>query len=388
VNQDRAESLRVVDRVADYVQPLRLRATVGVSAVVVVAIAVIAAVRDTMPSATLLLLLVALVIIATHRETFFGDETAMSASIVVVVASVIAFQGDGMLVGPLACCVVGALHIAHVRERAWSKVIVNTAATSLAAAGAAFALVILGFRESAIRTAIGLAIAAAVYWFINNLATGAALTIVTRDRVSPGTLLRSETQMLVFAVAGALCGLLFLEVGLWAGAISLIVVLVAVDLLVISRPRPSSTRANHTGLATAATRVAGGGLAALAAFVLGAALYPVVGAVLGAAAGIIGLAVASLIALRRRSGIWDVQLAIGLALADAPYVAVASVAGGVGAATTLGIGAVVAIAGALAVGVVLSRRRRSIEQARRLDDTEILAMLELVRAERRQPQLG
>lgn len=334
--------------------------------------------------------LVILMVFAEHRDRLFDDETSMSGSIVVAMASVVALHDVAPVLGPLLCGAAAGLYWPHLRAHAWSKVVINSATIAFASASAA---VVFGcLTRPALNAEFFVAAGAATisYWCANSVLLGAATALLGRAPFARTTidLLRSETQMLVFAVAGALCGLLFLEVGLWAGAISLIVVLVAVDLLVISRPRPSSTRANHAGLATTATRVAGGGLAALAAFVLGTALYPVVGAVLGAAAGIIGLAVASLIALRRRSGIWDVQLAIGLALADAPYVAVASVAGGVGAATTLGIGAVVAIAGALAVGVVLSRRRRSIEQARRLDDTEILAMLELVRAERRQPQLG
>jgi hypothetical protein len=133
--------------------------------------------------------------------------------------------------------------------------------------------------------------------------------------------------------------------------------------------------------------VAAVGSAGVVALVTGWALHPVVGVVFGALLGVVALTAATAVALRRRTGSWDPQLAFGLGLADVPFVSIVAIAGGVGAATSVGIGMAIAVVGTVAISVGLSRRRRGIEQTRRLDDTEVLAMLELVRAERRNPQL-
>src|SRR4051812_34765147 len=51
------------------------------------------------------LLLVAAVVVA-HREIVFGDETAISGSMVVACCAVIVFRSDAPLFAPMACGVV------------------------------------------------------------------------------------------------------------------------------------------------------------------------------------------------------------------------------------------------------------------------------------------
>lgn len=342
------------------------------------------------PSPVLLVVLGVFAVLATHRETFFGDETAMSGSIVVVVAAVVAFRDDAWLLGPVLCCVAAGLHWAHVSHGAWSKVIVNSAATAIAASAAAILFRAVGGSGSLALLGLGTLFAVFAYWFLNNLAIGTVLSTMT-----PGPawrhiveLLRSETEMLGFALAGALCGLLFIEVGVWAGALSLVLVLGAVDVLVISRPGPSSERTDHRGLAAALARTVSLAAGAAVSFALAEALHPLVGLVAGIATAIVVMTALTTVMLQRRLGAWDLRLAGGVALADAPYAAVAAIAGVVTALTDPAIGVAVASVGLVGVGGLLALRRHRVIAEPEVDDTQLLAMLELARAERRSAPRG
>jgi hypothetical protein len=342
------------------------------------------------PSLTLLVVVGAFAILATHRETFFGDETAMSGSIVVIVASVVAFTNDAWVLGPVLCCIAAGLHWAHVRRGLWSKVIVNAGATAVAAACAAVVFRSFGGSDSAVPLAMATVLAVLAYWLLNNIAIGTVLSTIAPGGVFSQVieLVRSETEMLGFALAGALCGLLFIEVGIWAGALALVLVLAAVDVLVISRPRPSSERTKHRGLAVvvarAAALVVGGGCA----FAVADSVHPSAGLIAGIASAVLVMAGLTVTILHRALGSWEVRLAGGVAVADLPYAVVAAAAGVVAATIDPAIGVAVASVGLIGTGGLLAWRRHHVVTEPRIDDTELLAMLELARAERRSAPNG
>jgi hypothetical protein len=82
------------------------------------------------------LVLGALLVLAEHRFVLFGDETSMSGSIIVAVASIFVFADSSPLAGPMLVASLGGLYLPHVRQRDVSKIITNAGAMSLAASTA------------------------------------------------------------------------------------------------------------------------------------------------------------------------------------------------------------------------------------------------------------
>lgn len=316
----------------------------------------------------------------------------MSGSIVIALAAVVAFHQSSFLLGPVLCGAAAGLYWPHVRQRAWSKVAINATTMAMAAlVAAAVFRIVWSPRLPTIPGVLLAGLAATLaYWAINCLILSGVTAIIGRASFWPVTfeLLRSETEMLAFALAGALCGLLFIEVGVWAGALALVLVLVAVDVLVISRPRPSSQRADHRGLAVVLARVAVLAIGAAVAYVLADAVHPVAGLVAGIAVGVAAMTLLAMALLRRRLGTWDVELAGGLAIADAPYAVVAAVAGVVTASSDPAVGVALASVGFIGIGGLLAWRRHRVITEPEVDDTELLAMLELARTERRSAPRG
>jgi hypothetical protein len=339
------------------------------------------------PDWWMLLTLIMCMIVAEHRDRLFEDETSMSGSIVVALASVVAFHDSAFLLGPILCGASAGLYWPHLREGAWSKIVINAATMALSAlaAAAVFSVAWSPSLPMFLDVLVAGLAATLAYWAVNCVMLAGATAVIGRAPFWPMTieLVRSETEMLGFALAGALCGLLFIEVGIWAGALALVLVLAAVDVLVISRPRPSSERTKHRGLAAVLARAAalliGGGCA----FAVADAAHPFAGLVAGIASAVLVMTVLTTAILHGSLGSWDARLAGGVAVADLPYAIVAVIAGVVAASIEPAIGVAVACVGLIGTGGLLAWRRHHVVAEPQIDDTELLAMLELARAERR-----
>ena len=330
-----------------------------------------------------------LTVVAEHRDRLFGDETSMSGSIVVVMAAVVTFAGNGLL-GPFLCGAVAGLYWPHLRDRAWSKIIVNGASIGFSSLSACALFGSIEPNDPSVPTTLLLSVPAVLlYWLVNSAVLAAAMTLLERGqfRATFANLIRSETQMIFFALLGGLCGLLVLEVGLWEGAAALVGVLVAVDVLVIGRPRPFTVRMQHPGLMARFTQAASICGAGVAAYLAADPLGPVAAWLAAIAFGAGTTFVATALALRPRVGAWDAPLALGVVMGDAPLIVVAAVAGCVAGA----VGPVPA----LVVGIVASasvllgwawQQRRSAPEP--VDDVAALAILELALAERREGSTG
>jgi hypothetical protein len=365
-----AERLSVVRPRMQPPRPKAVRLLSTMFAASFVALLVILAATSAPPSGIMLLVLLAFAVMATHRETVFGDETAMSGSIVVIVASIVAFQSGAAVLGPVLCSAVAGIHWAQVRDRSWSKVVVNSSATGLAAAAGAALFAATRFQESAWSLIAASFAAILAYWLVNNILIGVVLAVVSGDRLSAKVLdlIRSETEMLLFALAGALCGLLFFEVGTWAGAVALAMVLVAVDVMVISRPHPYSVRMRHPGLPATVGRAVACAAGVSAAYAATRWITVFVGVPIGVTVTLALATVVALGLLRHRVHAWDVSLAAGVALADAPYALVAGCAGAVAAAVGMSMGAIVAAIGlVLATWMVSLRQRRAVDASAEAD---------------------
>lgn len=321
-----------------------------------------------------------LMIAAEHRDRLFGDETSISGSIAIAVASVVAFRENSDLLGPLLCGSVAGFYWPHIRDRVWSKVVINSASIGFSALGAGLVFSALAKSDDGwILYLVGVAPAILTYWLVNSVVLAAATTFLHGGSVLSRSveLVRSETEMLGFAVAGAACGLLFDDVGIWAGALALVALLVLVDVVVISRTRRGAVRVEHPGLAAAVARVSAFGVAGGVAFVVMEASSLVVAVPAGLIAGSTFLFAAMLGLMYPRIRVWDAHLAGGVVAADAMLIAGGAVAGAVAETSSVIVGVTTAVGllgGGLAVPLLWRRRRQPTEDAHGPPDLDVAAV--------------
>jgi len=313
---------------------------------------------------SVLLALGALFVIAESRDLVFVDETGLSGSIAVAVAAGWYFGTIGWEGGAFLVCMMGGLYMPQLRAKEWSKVVVNAA--SLAISGTCVAFVVGGFVNLGAPTGLMVLVsipAAVTYWVVNCVLLALATTTLRGGRfpVRVAGLIRSDTAMLVFAVGGALCGLVMTEVGTWAGIATLSAALVALDVFVISVP--AATAGLGSAWKILLTRALGGVAAGLVSMTVTAAVSGgVIAAAEGLGAGIVAgtlVVVAAAVArlVRARHSI-DLPLLAGFALAELPLILVAAIAGVVAALGGAPAGFVVASMLVVLASVGAAWRRR------------------------------
>jgi hypothetical protein len=298
----------------------------------------------------------------------------------VVVCACIVGLADLSLSAPLLCAGAAALHRDHLRDRQFLKLTVNFGATVLPALIASG--VFRAFGTSLLAQVVGAIGAVLVYWLANNGLVGLALGIAYGHiRVAVSELVRSDTVMLVFGLGGAICGVVMTEVGTWTGIATLVALLVALDVFVISVPA-GLTVVRSAWAVVLARGMSGGVAGTVGAYVTLAVSISALGAIAGLAAGMAaGVVVvvlilgARLIVIRRRI---DPVLVGGLVVIEVAFPAIAATAGVVTSLAGLRAGLVVAsalvVAGSVAVAV--RRRRSKAEQPVIEDDTLMAAVVE------------
>jgi len=356
-------------------RPARFQAFVAATVLLVVVAIVITLLSGTtffIPGA---IALVILAVIAANRDAVFSDETAISGSILVVCASVVGFGATSLAV-PVLCAVGASLHRDHLRQRQLQKVLVNVGATVVPALAATGYFRLIA-EPGWLNNTVAIAGVVAIYWLLNNAFVGLALALARDEdagRLIAG-LIKSDTVMLVFAVGGALCGLVMTDVGTWVGIAALTASLVALDVFVIAVPAgPAVLRSAWKMLLG---RMIGGVAAGLVAVAVTVSLSGAVGgAVAGLVAGIVvgtlivvGVAVARLVAARHSL---DLSVLAGFALAELPLIAIAAIAGVVAALAGAASGFLVASA-LVILGSLGAAWRRRHERAIEVDDDVLLA---------------
>ena len=194
--------------------------------------ALAAAVRLTpLPSIWPLLIFGALVVAAEHRFILFGDETSMSASIVVILCAVTYWHGSAYLVGPMVVASFAGLLLPHLRERSCRKVFANSFGASIASGVASLFLSLISTQSTSMPLIdmCGIVLAAGCYWTINNLVvaryvsdhSGVAFRKAARSLVFSDTLLvwfAIGSSSLVFMIHGRLLESLIATAALaWIG---------------------------------------------------------------------------------------------------------------------------------------------------------------------------
>src|SRR5260370_31286282 len=150
-----------------------------------------------------LLLLGALVVCAEHRDRLFGDETSASGSIVVAMSAIVVFSSGPWLAGPTVCAGLAGAYWPHLRRGAWSRVAVNAASMSLAAATSATIVRVIGSgaHELGARAVLAGLAAVLAFWAVNSLILGIAVAVIQRRRLTEVFvgLIRFQTELLPFA---------------------------------------------------------------------------------------------------------------------------------------------------------------------------------------------
>lgn len=357
------------------------RATlVGLSAVVAMAVLAVLILEGLgTVSAGATLALVVLTAIATHREAIYPDETALSGSVVVICACIVGL-GDASLLPPVLCGAVAALHREHLRDRQVLKIFVNLSATVAPALVAT--QVYRAFGPLVAEQIAGAALAVGSYWLLNNAVVGSAVGLVQgRGFSCVWPLIRSDTVMLVFGLGGGLCGVVMVEVGTWVGLSTLVALLVALDVFVISVPG-GLVDLRAAWLMIATRSVSGGVAGTVGALVARGLSVSVLGAFAGLAAGIAaGVGTVALVVAVRlllRYGRADVATIGGLLVVEsvvpimAASSAVVAVVAGLEAGLFFASGLVVIVSATVGV-----RRRHAVARPQITDeDTLMVAVVE------------
>lgn len=336
----------------------------------------LAAMNDRSVKPGLLVALFALSVLAAQRESVFSDETALSGSVVVIMAATVGLENGSALM-PVLCAFGAGFHLAHLRSRACLKMLVNVGAMTGPALVASEFHRAISTDGSSPRALIAIVAAVITYWLLNNLFVGLALVFVQQHppRQFVWDLVRSETVMLVFALGGALCGLVMIEVSQWTGIAALVALLVALDVFVISSPvGPTTLRSAWKMMVTRVAGAAVGGVvgAAVPKLVTSAVIGALLGGVIGIAAGLATVTVVAMVRLRIAGMTLDRRVLVGFVIAEVALPGIGTVSGVVGAFA--GIGPAIATAAALVVvaaGIALWRRRAIDEEP--IDEELLLA---------------
>jgi hypothetical protein len=143
-----------------------------------------------------------LVVLAEHRFVLFGDETSMSASIVVVVASIFVFADTSPLAGPMLIASFGGLYLPHIVGRNASVLAANSTTYSLSVAIAAgLTHTVLGNGNGPGRALLAALIATTTYWNINSFLTGFAAALRNGAIVTNSIWMQFISDLPVFLLA-------------------------------------------------------------------------------------------------------------------------------------------------------------------------------------------
>src|SRR5581483_4964544 len=92
------------------------------------------------PDLGLLALFGCLMFVTENRDRVFSDETSVSASIVVGIASIFAFQGSAQFFGPLLTASLAGFYLPHLRQLDLPKIVINSSSIGLSALSGAVVL--------------------------------------------------------------------------------------------------------------------------------------------------------------------------------------------------------------------------------------------------------
>lgn len=205
------------------------------------------------PDSIALLILGVLCAFAANTSVVLPNDSAMSASFMLAVASIVVFHRDAQLLGPLLVGIAGGLYLPHLREREMRKVLFNAGSLGLSALAAAtvYSLVpnnvldsVPGLLAAAIPTAL-------TYSLVNFILLTCALSLNDGRPIKEvaDELWLGDLQIYPFALMGVLLGRLYVDVGAW------IIPLFVAPILIARQAFASYLALRETQEATLATLI-------------------------------------------------------------------------------------------------------------------------------------
>ncbi|MEX0666181.1 MAG: HD domain-containing phosphohydrolase [Acidimicrobiia bacterium] len=171
------------------------------------------------PNVAALVILGVLCAFAANTSVVLPNDSAMSASFMLAVSSIVVFHEDARFLGPLLVGIAGGMYFPHIRERQWRKVFFNAGSLGLAALAAAGVYSI--FPDNVLRSIPGqLAVAiptALTYSLVNFVLLTLALALHENRPINEVAkeLWLGDLQIYPFALMGVLLGRLYVDVGAW-----------------------------------------------------------------------------------------------------------------------------------------------------------------------------
>ena len=205
------------------------------------------------PDAAALLILGVLCAFAANTSVVLPNDSAMSASFMLAVASIVVFHGDARLLGPLVVGIAGGLYLPHIREREARKVLFNAGSLGLSAlaAAAVYSLVPSDVVESVPGQLAAAIPTALTYSLVNFVLLTLALSLHDGRQIREvaDELWLGDLQIYPFALMGVLLGRLYVDVGAW------IIPLFVAPILIARQAFASYLALRETQEATLATLI-------------------------------------------------------------------------------------------------------------------------------------
>jgi putative nucleotidyltransferase with HDIG domain len=171
------------------------------------------------PDLIALAILSVLCAFAANTSVVLPNDSAVSASFMLAVASIVVFHDNADLLGPLVVGMAGGLYLPHIREREWRKFLFNVGSLGLAALAAAcvYSVVPSNVLDNVAGQLLAAVPTALTYSLVNFLLLTCvfALNDDRPLRRVADDLWLGDLQIYPFALMGVLLGRLYLELGAW-----------------------------------------------------------------------------------------------------------------------------------------------------------------------------
>jgi HD domain/MASE9 len=170
------------------------------------------------PSVLAVLLFGSLFAFAENQVVVSPERASISASFMVAMASVVVFQHQHTLTGPVLVGAFGACYLPHVRALDWRKILFNLGNFSLATLGAAVAFDALArVGTTSVPVLLLFALPAAFVFSVVDVALVTAVVSASTDKSAREVLSQlvrtGMLQIYPFAVLGVFMGRLYLQIG-------------------------------------------------------------------------------------------------------------------------------------------------------------------------------
>lgn len=198
---------------------------------VTVALGMLMALRGDVPQVGPILVFGGLFMFAEHQPTELRSGSSMSAGFMLGMASIVVFEHDDSLLGPLLVGICGGFYLPHLHRHEWAKIGFNCGLYGLSVAAAAAVYTTLSPADpSSVLHLLVLAIPSSLAFSVVDLGLLTfGLSYKSRQpiRALLSDVSRSHLQIYPFALLGVFFGQLYLDIGMVAVPLLVVPILTA-----------------------------------------------------------------------------------------------------------------------------------------------------------------